>query len=100
MIYNGQTEQIEEEVLVHEGTGYTASLILHNDDFNTFDFVISCLVKICRHDPLQAEQCALLVHYTGKAVVKTGAFDTLKPMCQALADRGLSVSIDKNKKDE
>ena len=25
-------------------------LVLHNDDINTFDHVIDCLVRICKHD--------------------------------------------------
>ena len=68
-------------------------LILHNDDFNTFDHVIDCLVRICKHDELQAEQCALLVHTKGKATVKTGARADLIAMCQALLDEGLNATI-------
>ena len=41
------------------------SLILYNDDINTFDHVINCLIRICKHDVLQAEQCAWLVHNRG-----------------------------------
>ena len=29
-------------------------LILHNDDYNTFDHVINCLIKICGHQTEQA----------------------------------------------
>lgn len=68
-------------------------IILHNDDVNTFEHVIVSLMEICDHDPLQAEQCAVLVHYTGKCSVKRGAFDVLRPMCEALCDRGLSAEI-------
>ena len=25
-------------------------LILHNDDHNTFDWVITCLMKVCNHE--------------------------------------------------
>ncbi len=70
------------------------ALILYNDDFNTFDFVTDSLIKVCRHEMLQAEQCTWLVHYTGKCVVKNGSFKTLKPMCDALLDRGLSAKIE------
>ncbi len=68
-------------------------LVLHNDDHNTFDFVIESLVKVCLHTLEQAEQCTWLVHYKGKCEVKTGSFDFLKPMCTALLDRGLSAEI-------
>ena len=29
-------------------------LVLINDDFNSFNHVIDCLVAICEHDPIQA----------------------------------------------
>lgn len=69
-------------------------LLLYNDDVNTFDHVIDCLVRICKHDELQAEQCALIVHTKGKARVKTGARADLMGMCQALLDEGLSATIE------
>lgn len=68
-------------------------LVLHNDDFNTFDFVIISLMEVCRHTAEQAEQCTWLVHYKGKCEVKSGSFDFLEPMCTALLDRGLSAEI-------
>ena len=69
-------------------------LIVHNDDVNTFDFVIDVLVEVCGHNPLQAEQCASIIHHNGKCGVKKGSFEDLKPMCVALLDKGLSASID------
>ncbi|HPD53878.1 MAG: ATP-dependent Clp protease adaptor ClpS [Bacteroidota bacterium] len=69
-------------------------LVLYNDDVNTFDFVIQCLIEVCKHDALQAEQCTYIVHYNGKCTVKTGSYLQLNPMRQALLDRGLSAVID------
>jgi len=68
-------------------------LIVFNDDFNTFDHVIDSLIKVCKHNPMQAEQCTWLVHHKGKCQVKRGEYDTLEPMCTALLDRGLSAEI-------
>ena len=68
-------------------------LILFNDDVNTFDHVIEMLVKVCNHELLQAEQCAFLVHYTGKCAVKKGEFKELKVMSEILGDAGLTVEI-------
>lgn len=70
------------------------ALILYNDDVNTFDFVTDSLIVICKHNTLQAEQCTYLVHYTGKCVVKTGTFKKLKPLCEALLERGLTAKIE------
>ncbi|MEI6815616.1 MAG: ATP-dependent Clp protease adaptor ClpS [Bacteroidota bacterium] len=69
-------------------------LVVFNDDFNTFDFVIESLIKICKHDPIQAEQCTHIIHYNGKCSVKDGSYTKLRPMCEALLDRGLSATID------
>jgi ATP-dependent Clp protease adaptor protein ClpS len=69
------------------------TLILFNDDVNTFDYVIDSLVEVCDRDVVQAEQCAYLVHYAGKCEVKNGSYDQLKPMRIELSRRGLSVAI-------
>lgn len=69
-------------------------LILHNDDFNTFDHVIESLVEICKHDAVQAEQCALIVHYKGKCMIKTGSLDSLEPLHNKLNNRNLTTSIE------
>ena len=70
------------------------ALILYNDDVHTFEFVISCLVAICGHQPVQAEQCTHLVHFTGRCVVKNGTFQKLRPLCEALIERGLIARIE------
>ncbi|MDF2436560.1 MAG: Clp protease ClpS [Bacteroidota bacterium] len=69
-------------------------LIVYNDDFNTFDFVIESLIKVCKHDPVQAEQCTFLIHYKGKCSVKRGSYEELEPMCTALLERGITAEIE------
>ena len=86
-------EKVQEDVLVEEAVGMNNEIVLHNDDVNTFDYVIETLIRVCKHDALQAEQCALLVHYKGKWTVKTGTIEELKPQCSALLDAGLSAEI-------
>ena len=68
-------------------------LLLFNDDVNTFDFVIETLIELCDHEPLQAEQCALVTHLKGKCAVKSGTYKELEPICIAMHDRGLSAEI-------
>ena len=70
------------------------AIILYNDDVNTFDTVIDALVKYCEHTPLQANQCATIVHYKGKCDVKHGYYETLMPICSALLDYGLKAKIE------
>jgi ATP-dependent Clp protease adaptor protein ClpS len=78
---------LEEKVTTH-------SIILYNDDFNTFDHVISCLVQICNHEVIQAEQCAWIVHTNEKCIVKTGEYKELEPLCTSLLEKGLSAIIE------
>ena len=68
-------------------------IILYNDDVNTFEHVIECLVRICGHSHIQAEQCAFIVHYSGKCIVKTGDLEDLVPECNALLEEGLSAEV-------
>jgi ATP-dependent Clp protease adaptor protein ClpS len=68
-------------------------LVLFDDDVNTFDFVMDALVKVCKHDSVQAEQCTYIVHFSGKCTVKRGEMGRLKSMCSALLDRGLTAEI-------
>ncbi len=68
-------------------------IVLYNDEVNTFDFVIDSLIKVCNHEPIQAEQCTILVHFKGRCEVKNGEYEILEPMCSALLDRGLTAEI-------
>lgn len=86
-------EIVEEKIEVSELLNGQSEIILYNDDVNTFDHVIETLIKVCDHTAEQAEQCAILVHYTGKCTVKTGEFKKLKPQCLQLLDAGLSAEI-------
>lgn len=84
--------QHEDDVLVIEKE--LQNIILYNDDVNTFDFVIDSLIEVCNHDVIQAEQCTYLVHYAGKCAVKRGTYKKLRPLCEALLERGLTASIE------
>ena len=86
-------EKIQEDVDVLEQEVHLHEIILYNDDVNTFEHVIDCLVNICQHSSEQAEQCAYLVHFKGKCAVKTGEFEELKPKCTHLLNLGLSAEI-------
>jgi len=83
-------KQIEQLDIIEEKL---YEIILYNDDVNTFDHVIECLVKICDHTHLQAEQSAYIVHYSGKCAVKTGSLDELIPKCNLLTDEGLTAEV-------
>jgi ATP-dependent Clp protease adaptor protein ClpS len=82
---------IEEEILRAEKK--QNELVIYNDDFNTFDYVIDTLIRVCGHDALQAEQCTLMIHYNGKCSVKRGEFKKLRPLCENILERGLTAEI-------
>lgn len=94
-MYSTKFDELEEVLVDEESTtGLQSQLIVYNDDFNTFDWVIKCLMDICHHTSEQSEQLSLLIHFKGKATVKTDAFPVLKPMKDALTERGLSAVIE------
>ena len=86
-----EQEQSSAEYLEQEAPLF--DLVVFNDDVNTFDWVIETLVEVCEHEVEQAEQCAFIVHYKGKCTVKSGDFETLKPMQRALSNRNLSAEV-------
>ena len=70
------------------------SLIVWNDEVNTFEWVIETLMQVIGHSQEQAEQCAMIIHTKGKYAVKRGSYDELKPFCDAITDRGIGATIE------
>ena len=88
-----QTDSLEDtDVLTL--TEATCHLVVWNDDVNTFEWVIETLVEVCSHTQEQAEQCAYFIHYKGKYAVKNGAYDHLKPQCDAITERGINATVE------
>ena len=85
-------EEFETDLLTEEQHPY--HLIVWNDDVNTFDWVIETLMEVCDHSQEQAEQCSLIIHFKGKCAVKNGDYDTLKPMCDSITERGIGATIE------
>ena len=84
--------QVDVDVLTEFSDPF--QLIVWNDEVNTFEWVIESLMEVCGHKYEQAEQCAYLIHYKGKYSVKNGDYDTLKPMCDAITDRGIGATLE------
>ena len=82
----------ETDVLVAEDEPY--SLIVWNDEVNTFEWVIQTLVEVCGHTEQQAEQCAYLIHVKGKYAVKNGPYEELKTYCDAITERGIGATVE------
>jgi len=69
-------------------------LVLHNDDANTFDYVMNTLVEVCNHSLTQAEQCATITHYKGKCEVRTGIVKEMNELRYELISKGLKATVD------
>lgn len=91
----GRESQEEEQLLLEDTkTELESRLVVYNDDVNTFDWVIESFMKVCRHTLAQAEQLSYMVHFNGKATVKTGDRQELLPQKEALQERGISATIE------
>ena len=90
-------QDIHEEVVledIEQDVSNSHQLVVYNDDHNTFDWVIQCFIEVLQHSSQQAEQLSLIIHYKGKAIVKSADYDSLKPKKDALIDRGLAAVIE------
>lgn len=95
MALNQNTETlVKEKTFSLEEILTLNKLIVHNDEVNTFDWVIETLIQVCKHSSEQAEQCSLIIHHKGKAQVKHGSMDELKPLKDAICDRGIGATIE------
>jgi len=86
--------QSEEETDLLSMLDEYCSLVLWNDDINTFEWVIETLISVCGHSAEQAEQCAIIIDSKGKYGVKQGSYETLKPMWEAITERGINATIE------
>jgi ATP-dependent Clp protease adaptor protein ClpS len=84
----------QEDVAILEDVELENKLIVHNDEVNSFEWVIETLVDVCKHNWEQAEQCAYIIHSKGKYAVKHGDFGTLRPMKNEITDRGINATIE------
>ena len=94
MTSNNTKSKEFEEVDLLTAIENTCQLIVWNDEVNSFDWVILTLVLICGHTTEQAEQSAMIIHTKGKYAVKEGSYDFLKPMCDAITERGIGATIE------
>ena len=71
----------------------THKVVLHNDDKHDFLYVIACLVRFCRHDALQAEQCAIIADGKGSVDVASGNFMEMLEISSSLEQMQLKTEL-------
>ena len=88
-------EAYKEKIKVEQTTNQDEEhfLVLLNDDYHSFDYVIDALITICNHTEQQATQCTMITHYKGKCDIKKGSFKELRSMRKALVERELKALI-------
>ena len=69
------------------------SIILLNDDVNTFDHVVISLQEICGHNYFQAIQCAHLVHHNGSCEIFKDQRELTETIYEELNEVGLVVKL-------
>ena len=94
--YTKEDTKALEEILEDSGIFISgkSGLILHNDDLNSFEWVIYCLNTIMKFTPERAERTAWTAHLQGKAILKSSSMDILMPYKKMMEERGLTVSIE------
>ena len=73
----------------------TYKVILHDDNHNTFDHVIDCIMDICGHNYIQAVQCATLVHESKRCAIFNDRYSDCEEVARLLTREGLKVTIEK-----
>lgn len=69
-------------------------LILWNDDINTFDHVIYCMMTHLQYKEKEAERIAWKVHTEGKCPVLEGSYTEMEIYRKILKAEGLTVSVE------
>jgi ATP-dependent Clp protease adaptor protein ClpS len=94
-VFNNDTNtKKQEETEVFTSGEEPCYLIVWNDEVNTFEWVIETLMEVCGHSYEQAEQCSYIIHFKGKYAVKQGSYDELKPLCDAITERGIGATVE------
>jgi len=94
IVRNDTSTKQWEETDVLTSVEEPCNLIVWNDEVNTFQWVIETLMEVCGHSYEQAKQCSYIIHFQGKYAVKKGTYDDLKPMCDAITDRGIGATVE------
>lgn len=83
----------DHELTEHTGFG-SHQVVLYNDNVNTFDHVIDCLIQICNHTIEIARQIALEAHQEGRSIAYVGSHDECLDRKIKLQNEGLTVYVE------
>lgn len=72
----------------------THKVVIYNDDINSYDYITACLIRMCKHDPIQAEQCAVVAHNIGKCAVKSGNYLDMYDLKSTFDDLDINCELE------
>lgn len=87
-------EQHQEDVKPQEKIATLRTIVVYNDDVNTFDHVIKCFTTILKMNETTAIMSAYTIDQEGKCDVRTGSYNELEPFALALLNQQLSAKIE------
>lgn len=73
-------------------------VILMNDNKNTYEHVVECLMEICGHNYYQAVQCATITNNVKQCAVCIDTEDVCRDVCHDLMHEGLTAVVTKKLK--
>jgi ATP-dependent Clp protease adaptor protein ClpS len=73
----------------------SSKLILHNDDRNSFEWIILALTTILNISTVNAEQLAMIAHYKGKATIKHGSEEQLEEFRDSFSMLDVTTTVEK-----
>ena len=76
------------------GLGWDSQVVLFNDDVNTFEHVIACLMSIFGHNVQLAADIALEAHTKGRAIAEVEPREQAEQHAAALRRQGLGASVE------
>lgn len=89
---------VDLEQLLQESTlsDLPYNVILHNDEVNTFDYVIVVLIKVFTYPVSRAQELAERTHHEGRALVWSGAREQATSYTRTLLAHGLTATCEKS----
>lgn len=73
-------------------------VMLMNDNINTVDHVVDCLMEICGHNYFQAVQCATITHNNKQCSVFIDEYELCENISEDLRNQGLNTIVIKKAK--
>lgn len=93
LITSSKSDQKKQNIQIRELFYNISALIVFNDDVNDFEYVIKCLVEICKLPIDVAIAKTYYIHHNDMDIVNEGEYEEMKQQKEALIKRGLKATV-------